>query len=30
MPGRSVAQRPIAATDDRAIAQTIATPTANR
>ncbi len=30
MPGRSVAQRPIAATDERAIAQTIATPTANR
>jgi serine/threonine-protein kinase len=30
MPGRTVEQRPLVATDERAIAQTIATPTANR
>jgi serine/threonine-protein kinase len=29
MPGRTVEQRPLEATDERAIAQTIATPTAN-
>jgi hypothetical protein len=29
MPGQSVAQRPLAATDERAIAQTMAGPTAN-
>ena len=29
MPGKSVAQRPLAATDERAIAQTMAGPTAH-